>query len=408
MHFFPAKPRKRLAQIVAVVCLSLMVFSCGGGGGGYGGGGGGGGTNPPPPSGLVFSPATNISTGGTFAGSVVVADFNGDGKLDIAVSNYVSETIAVFLNQGAGKFGSPILTPVQIDAVELGPISVGDFNEDGKSDLVMGTISGAQADIVLLGNGDGTFQQSPPIPNSTGFFHASVVDLNRDGHQDLVTGGEGNVTVYLGNGDGTFAPGVILPKGSIPGIFFGTVVGDFNGDKKLDIVANDITTGFQVFYAGNGDGTFQAPVDYLALSSGELLAADFNGDGKLDLMLAFPSLVMVALGNGDGTFQNKSLWTVYASQSADPTQKLSLATGDFDLDGKPDAVVGDFFVGVVRLELNAGIAPDPTDASAEYQFTLEPGISDVAVGDLNGDGLPDIVAVNQTTNQISVILSIKQ
>jgi|HubBroStandDraft_6_1064221.scaffolds.fasta_scaffold00378_16 hypothetical protein len=86
---------------------------------------------------------------------------------------------------------------------------------------------------------------------------------------------------------------------------------------------------------------------------------------------------------------------------------MLVATGEFDLDGKPDAVVGDYFPGIVQLVLNADIAPIPVDTSGEYKFTHEPGISGVAVGDLTGEGLPDIVAFNEMTDEISLILSVK-
>src|SRR6202051_3897644 len=107
---------------------------------------------------------------------VVVADFNGDGKPDIAVSNFDTNTIAVFLNDGLGNFAAPIVTTVQLAnaGLNVGSLAVGDFNEDGKADLVVSTIAGGQVSIVLLGNGDGTFRQQPPIPTSFGFLRAKV------------------------------------------------------------------------------------------------------------------------------------------------------------------------------------------------------------------------------------------
>src|SRR5260370_36663318 len=112
----------RLAQMSALIFLSVASFGCGGGAVSV----------PPSPNSLAFAPVANIPSGGTMPGSVVLADFNGDGKLDIAVSNFSSNTISVFLNKGNGTFQHPIVSPVQISAVGLGPLPVGDLNVDGK------------------------------------------------------------------------------------------------------------------------------------------------------------------------------------------------------------------------------------------------------------------------------------
>jgi hypothetical protein len=135
--------------------------------------GGGGIANPTSPRSLAFAPVTNIPTGGGGSNSVVLADFNGDGKLDIAVSNFLSKTISVFLNNGDGTFQNPIISPINTPGLGVGPLSVGDFNEDGKPDLIASVFSVPSAAIVLLGNGNGTFRQlpssslAPPSPPAT-------------------------------------------------------------------------------------------------------------------------------------------------------------------------------------------------------------------------------------------------
>ena len=367
---------------------------------------------------IRYSLGPTLQSGGTHPEGIVVADFNGDGKLDIAVSNFDQNSVSVFLNDGSGNFGAPIVTNVQLNSslgLNVGPLAVGDLNEDGKADLVVATIAGSQASIVLLGNGDGTFRQEPPIPNSFGFLRAKVVDLNGDGHQDLVFAMDGSLGVSLGNGDGTFGAMTGLPPGSFPGLYLGLTVADFNGDGKLDIAASDFgsaTGGFGtlVFYAGNGDGTFAAPTAVpLSISSfpGSLASGDFNGDGKQDLLIGFPSLAVISFGNGDGTFNLalNSLEFVYSGAFQTPTtNSVTVFAANLTKKEKPDAVTSDFDSGTLQIALNSALGQFPPSPGI-FSFALAPGLTDVAAGDLNGDGVLDVVVINYKTSEITVVLS---
>jgi hypothetical protein len=363
-----------------------------------------------------------FQSGGTHPNGVVVADFNGDGKLDIAVSNFEQNSVAVFLNRGSGIFAprtiAPIITTVQLDSssgLNVGGLAVGDFNEDGKPDLVVPTIAGSQVSIVLLGNGDGTFRQQPPIPNSFGFLRAKVADLNGDGHQDLVFAMNGSLGISLGNGDGEFQAMTGLPSPS--GLYLGLAVVDFNGDGKLDIVATDFGSPFGglgtlLFYAGNGDGTFaDATAVTLEISSfpGSLASGDFNGDGKQDLLIGFPSSAFVVFGNGDGTFNQSfdSIKFVYFGNSSTfTTNAVTVLAADLEHNGKVDAVTSDFDNGTLQIALNSAIGLFPPSHGI-FTFDLEPGIEEVAAGDLNGDGALDVVVINNQTSEVTIAQSHK-
>jgi hypothetical protein len=375
-------------------------------------------------TGINFAPVVNFATGATTSGpgggsgSIALEDFNDDGKLDIAVSNYASNTIAVFLNKGDGTFGSPVVTTVNpLGALGLGPIVAGDFNEDGKMDLIVATIAGGQSNIVLLGNGDGTFTQGSAIPNSFGFIQAKAVDLNGDKHLDLVASDSGNVSVALGKGDGTFGPTVNYSNGPFPDAYFGIDLGDITGTGNLDIVAADpfSTPGSIFVFSGNGDGTFGTLSAQPTPASGpaSVALADFNGDGKLDLLIGYsggelPSpqaSTQLALGNGDDTFALGTETSIYTSNFGGGGEGIIVSAADVDQDGKPDVLVVDYFAGTFTLVLNNASS---ISAGTQYTFTIAPDLSDIAVGDLNGDGMPDVVLVNDQTNQISVLLSQSQ
>ncbi|MGO9924331.1 MAG: FG-GAP-like repeat-containing protein, partial [Isosphaeraceae bacterium] len=316
---------------------------------------------------------------------LITADFNGDGNLDLATYNYATDEVSISLGNGGGGFqlASQFALGAPTAAGEL--MVAGDFNGDGRIDLAAAAPDGV---FVLLGNGDGTFQ--PATTYSLGFAPTDIVagDFSNNGILDLAaigtpgSGQGGELAILMGKGDGTFRETANYPVGANPG---NLLAGDFAGNGKLDLAFSidgnpvpgqpiDGQSNTVSVMAGNGDGTFQPPVNYDVVSSASIatissiVAEDFTGDGKLDLLVAaavttngtlgplgtffFGDTVSILTGNGDGTFQaSRTLLKLPAS----------------------------FFFGVL------------------YSLSL-------IAGDFNGDGIGDVAFVNQNTNQISVLL----
>src|ERR1700722_3800371 len=181
---------------------------------------------------LQFKPRQDINTNFQHLPGLAVGDFNGDGKPDIAVTDYTTKQVVVYLNAGDGTFSSPITTTIQMGALGAGALVTGGFDEDGKLDLMVATIAGPQGNIFLAGNGDGTFTQGQTIRGSNGFFNAAVADINHDSHLDLIAGGNGTLYVFLGDGHGNFTLQPFTNQGGVSDMFFGVVAGDFNNDSK--------------------------------------------------------------------------------------------------------------------------------------------------------------------------------
>src|SRR5579864_71438 len=348
--------------------------------------------------------------------AVAVGDFNGDGKLDLVTANsysnsfWASGSVSVLLGNGDGTYQPARNFATGTGNYTFPSVAVGDFNSDGKLDIVETNDSGVS---VLLGNGDGTFQpaRNLALPLGQGPQSVAVGDLNGDGKLDLVvTGttsyfgpyayatppGANYVNVLMGNGDGTFsdASTVQIPSGSE---LQPVALGDFNSDGKLD-VATTATTGVALLL-NNGNGTLAPPTTFATGGSAEsVVVGDFNGDGKLDLVTGnyssgVGSTMSILLGNGDGTFQ--------------PARNLAsnigpvFGAGDFNRDGKFD---------IVSENANGGLSVFLGNGDGTFQSpqNYDPGLypSAVAVGDLSGDGFPDLaVAGPGGTSTVSVILN---
>jgi hypothetical protein len=220
------------------------------------------------------------------------ADFNADGYLDLALTGEISGVSPVVLGYGKGAFNAAgdLYTTSYAGGFPMG-VAVGDFNGDGKLDAAVANGFGADPGFsgvtISLGNGDGTFTQASGSPIAVGQSLSAIVtgDFNGDGKLDLaMSDTTGNaVIILLGNGDGTFRAPTTIPVGNSP---YALVVGDFNSDGKLDLAVANYGDGTITLLLGNGNGTF-TPATGSPYAVGQypyqITAADFNGDGKLDL-----------------------------------------------------------------------------------------------------------------------------
>jgi FG-GAP-like repeat/Abnormal spindle-like microcephaly-assoc'd, ASPM-SPD-2-Hydin len=321
---------------------------------------------------------------------LAAADFNNDGKQDLAVAtdNVNSYLIQILLGNGDGTFTQS--AEYTLSRPPFG-LLIADLNGDGNLDLVATDLVDSQnnqAFGVFLGNGDGTFQQPVLYDNNAACCHAALVDINRDGNLDVVALYDNLLCVSLGNGNGSFQPANCT--NNLPEQFNYFAVGDLNADGKLDLAMTG-QSGNGSYYLGillgNGNGTFQtAQLTTLTNYPEGITTADFNGDGILDLAVADngDSVVLLFLGNGDGTFRTPSRLPV-------PLEPFGVSAADMNGDGKLDLVVGDYGYALASLSILLGNGDGTFQNYADYD-ALYSGFS--AIADFNGDGRLDIAAPN--------------
>jgi hypothetical protein len=339
------------------------------------------------------APTGNAACNGPVA--IAARDINGDSKLDLVVACGQDHTIASLLGNGDGSFQAPIKL-----AISAAPIAlvVAEFDGDSKLDLAVGTTdSMASGLVVLRGMGDGTFQVLGHY-STGGSDSVDVGDFNLDGKLDVVSANPMTCTIFQGAGDGTF--GLTQTLNAVGGA---VAVADFRSIGRSDIVVQSQTNTKQVVrYDSNGDGTFATPQSYGTTAAPFWIAAvDLDGDGAPDVVTA----------NEDGT-ADVLLSSVFRFKPAVAykTDGISrfVQVADLNTDSVPDVVVanGSFpFIPFVPPGTD-----DITVLLGKGDGTLLPGMNlavgmlpqGVAVGDFDGDGLPDIATAATNGVQISI------
>jgi hypothetical protein len=390
--------------------------------------------------------------------AAAVGDFNGDGKLDVAVSLFGGngqtggnfQSLVILIGNGDGTFQAPALYQSLENAYG---ISVGDFNNDGKLDVV---IRNPEALMLSLGNGDGTFlpgyviltepttlvSVNPPGPILDGLVSVAVGDFNEDGNLDIVAAEDGErVDVLLGTGTGTFAPPVTyVNRQHQTGSGGGQVaVAKLSDSGHLDIVVN---TGYGTMvgiFKGNGDGTFPLTPTVYPLPQYDdegLLLMDVNHDGKPDIVVGTmggriyaPNYLTVLLNKGNGDFgpapAQFSIVSPADNSTVNPTNAIGVTLADLTGNGKLDLVITDWDIPVETLANGQVPVPpnvNPNSGTVDTHGTIsvlggngdgtfqteqqyEVGGRPLAsqVGDLTGDGKKDIVVVNAFSGTLSIL-----
>ncbi len=406
---------------------------------------------------LGLPPTVFVAVGngdGTFVGPITsdggpdshrdlaVADFNDDQIPDLVVSNWIDGMISVLPGSGNGSFQSPRSFVVGGAA---GPIAIADINRDGRPDVAIG--AGFQIST-YLGNGQGGFLEAPKYAVGDTPSDVVVSDFNGDSRLDMATSNAAsqNVSVLLGVGNGTFLPTVFYAAGTGPNSI---ETGDFNQDFILDLATANGSSDNVSILLGNGDGTFKPAMNFAALNGPvSITLGQFTADNLLDIVVvnaSFPYRVTLLPGNGDGTFaapiprnagklassvdsgdfngdglddlavesrdtQNRTLITILLSTGNGAFTSLSsfllvnardsteVRVTELNLDGRPDLLLTNTYRDTVYVGLGNG----------DGTFTLVPNVFEGVLflsgaltadsADINGDGLPDLIAAGGRSN----------
>jgi hypothetical protein len=359
---------------------------------------------------FVAAPGSPVAVG-EGSGKILLADINGDARVDLVTAHLQKHFISIQLGDGTGRFATLPGSPLSLTYAP-GDIKLGDFNSDTFPDL--GVTNSDRDEIDLFFNdGKGRFTRAPGSPftvsPSREFYTRSLsfADFNEDGKLDLATINHRTnlVSILLGNGRGGFtsSPQVKFWADG-PGQLFaaGDIFGDIDGDGHLDLLVArdemDSETGSVTWLRGNGKGAFQEVQGVtLALQSRPRFVklADINGDRRLDIIMSQSGgriAAFLSSGNGKFTPAFGSPWQVRADAWA-------IAVSDVNGDRRGDLVVATVDSVTVFVSEQNGFMP-----AAGSPFRAGPGAYHLAVGDINADGKPDIAAASFEGNAVTVLL----
>ncbi|NUQ64096.1 MAG: VCBS repeat-containing protein [Pirellulales bacterium] len=331
---------------------------------------------------------------------LATGDFDGDGRLDLAVHTGTAPEIRILRGLGDGTFSEIARSVLRYGY--LTDLAAADLNRDGLADVI--TVYNTNDQIgVLLARSDGGLAEERRF--SVGWEPRSLAigDFDWDGAVDLAVANSesGDISVLAGRGDGTFYPERRLAAASYP---TGIVSADFNGDGHLDIATleHDNPKEWREFrttvIAANGDGTFGDPHVLAAPWGSERIAADdYNGDGRSDLLFSGYNESHLWLGRGDGTFQQTEAFSL-------SRYSVPIAAGDFDGDGPVEIAVPENGDDSGWISIYSTAADGSVSMGHRYRVGGDP--IDIAAGDFDGDGHLDLAAASSLQGGISVLLGL--
>lgn len=348
-----------------------------------------------------FAPQVNYPTGYTSQSmSIATGDFDRDGHVDFAVASSRLNTISVYFNNGDGSFGNRIDNAPFASAHS---ISVGDFNGDDYPDILA---TGYPPSLGLFINRrDGTFAPSDPYPSDS-LSPLALGDFNGDHALDLAIGGprDAGVALWLNDGTGRFAS----PLPQVADVNAGSLTaGDFDGDGHLDIAVVDSGSQALSIWLNDGSGAFRFHASYgMGGCSGPVVVGDFDGDGRLDLATAtcYPSSLSLLFNQGMGTFAAPVTYPGPVTDAGVTFNLWAMVAADFDGDGHLDIAAANAsdLTGGALVWFNVG-GNGRTWNPVHYPTGWDP--ADITAGDFNGDGHPDLAVLNYASNTVSVMLS---
>lgn len=353
----------------------------------------------------TFSTQTTTLNTSTFSQrSLAIGDFNNDTYPDIVISDAVASIIGVYFGYGNGSFELPVLYSTGTSSSPYS-VDVGDFDSNGALDIVVVNYNSNNV-CIFYGNESGLYTEKIvySLPIGSGPIWVTVTDLDNDTFLDIVVANfaGNNIYILFGDGDGYFRDNVTLPTGTDSGPC-SIDIGDLNKDHSLDIiVANQMSKTIGIFF-GNSNGTFSAQKVYFISSYANLSAivvSDINNDTILDILVTdynnLNSSIGIFYGYGDGIF---TLPRIYPAGSI--TWSPGLAVGDFDNDNQTDLAVTNQQQNTINIMLQQKF--DPFGSSKLFSTGNQSRPKSVATADFNNDDQLDIVVVNSGTNNIGIL-----